>query len=924
MTLTGEDDWRKGTSNHPLPTYGLPLGLDALTSGIGGSDSSSSTVTTTSYGSSGCGSVWGTPTTSLSGSPPTSYFIPPHTPTSLNSACSFLTSFPSTTVTIPSNLWRSKTPILQRYAVDSTSTPTSNMGDRLHPIHPIGRTYPPKPNINHPPFPPAIATVILPALVPRLTLLLPLVELNIFLQVSKQHLASMAQSGALKALAVRHPRDNNSSNNNNNNTINSNISYNREGGGGGKQRGKERGGKEGTLTTGGKNDGSRMTGTTYTPTSSCNSYDSSCSRPHPLSSILSRFQTGLQLLRVADLRVLPATLDALNQGLLPRLSHLSLTNLNLPDDELGRLSSLLGTRWYNTNSTDPSPPPAFLLPHLECLDLSGNRFGDVGLISLASQLLGMGGLPRLTTLNLGANGLTHSGHALLALAAAFEARGREGRKEGGMGGQGQGQCVGLKKLVLGAWVWDRTSPFAVCTNSHEPQQPQQPQQPQGPYFPPLTSIHDHPLHRLLLCLAPSLEELDLTHASLLPSELQALAEAWRRVPPPSPQLSLFSSPLFSPRVPLRVLRLSLAHRPAQKGNSSGNNLNVHNHDKEEDEEEKRREGGLNSLMSAFKEGIAPFLHTLDMSHGRLHGLPVLSLAEALQQNALPLLRHLRLAHTHLTSHSFSLLVRAICTANPPLFPHSLPFSGKGLSLEALLLEDNPQLGHTGLQVLSQCLQEGGLASLRTLNLNGSKCADSGLRELSRVLDGGAPAASSLQHIYLDDCSITGEGVAWLGGALVRGRLCNLVSLSLARNHGVGEEGVRYLVKFLEEMGGRCRLNMIDLRWTNMGVGGADALSQVLEGGSCPALSLAMLAQGGAQGTSWSFETRKSLHRVRGVLLSRVLEGKALEMALAVGESAGEKKEGKEGGVGLLRAERMSRRQQRQMQQRAGLPRVVCI
>lgn len=99
-------------------------------------------------------------------------------------------------------------------------------------------------------------------------------------------------------------------------------------------------------------------------------------------------------------------------------------------------------------------------------------------------------------------------------------------------------------------------------------------------------------------------------------------------------------------------------------------------------------------------------------------------------------------------------------------------------------------------------------------------ADSGLRELSRVLDGGAPAASSLQHIYLDDCSITGEGVAWLGGALVRGRLSNLESLSLARNDGVGEEGVRYLVKFLEEMGGRCRLNMIDLRWTNMGVGGA--------------------------------------------------------------------------------------------------------
>jgi hypothetical protein len=99
-------------------------------------------------------------------------------------------------------------------------------------------------------------------------------------------------------------------------------------------------------------------------------------------------------------------------------------------------------------------------------------------------------------------------------------------------------------------------------------------------------------------------------------------------------------------------------------------------------------------------------------------------------------------------------------------------------------------------------------------------ADSGLRELSRVLDGGAPAAFSLRHLHLDDCSITGEGMAWLGGALARGSLLNLESLSLARNDGVGEEGVRYLVRFLEEMGGRCKLKTIDLRWTNMGVGGA--------------------------------------------------------------------------------------------------------
>ena len=89
-----------------------------------------------------------------------------------------------------------------------------------------------------------------------------------------------------------------------------------------------------------------------------------------------------------------------------------------------------------------------------------------------------------------------------------------------------------------------------------------------------------------------------------------------------------------------------------------------------------------------------------------------------------------------------------------------------------------------------------------------------------MLDGGAPVALSLQHLHLNDCLISGEGIAWLGGTLARGSLSKLESLSLARNEGVGEEGVRYLVRFLMELGGGCKLKMIDLRWTNMGVGGA--------------------------------------------------------------------------------------------------------
>ena len=704
MTLTGSrtpspDDWRKDITSTPPPGPGLPPGFSAFMRGSsssgsssGSSDSSGSTATTTPYSSTGSGSVWGTPTTSLSGFPPTSYLVPPRTPSSSassSSASPALSSLSSTATTLPSNPLSTNL-IPQQHA----STPSTTMTGSPLPIRPIGRTHPPLPNPNHPPFPPAIATVILPALVPRLTLLLPLVEVNIFLQVSKRHLASMTQSGALKALAVRQPRDNNK---------------NKEGGGGGgKQEGKEGGGgkegKEGSPTT-----TPAAAPTLVTTTSSSSS--SSRSKQHPLLSLLSRYQKGLQSLRVADLRVFPATLYAMHQGLLPLLLHLSLTNLTLPDDELARLSSLLGSP--RVNSTNPSLPPALLLPHLESLDLSGNRFGDAGLVNLAEQLLGRGGLPRFNTLNLGANGLTHTGHALLALAAAFEAR----RKEGGRGGQGT--CVGLKRLVLGAWVWDRASPFAVTYASRQQQQQQR------PFSPSLSSIHQHPLHRLLLCLTPTLEELDLSNASLLPDELQALAEAWRRAPPPSLFPSLFSSP-SPPRVSLRVLRLSLAHSPAQDGSSSSSS-NHNDEDKEEekkkkeDEEEEGCEGGLHSVMSAFKEGLTPSLHTLDLSHGHLRGLPILSLAEALQQNALPLLRHLRLAHVNLTSHNFSRLVRAIRTANPPFLPPFLPPSCNGLPLESLLLELNPLLGEAGVQALALSMQEGGLASLRTLNLNGSKC-----------------------------------------------------------------------------------------------------------------------------------------------------------------------------------------------------------
>jgi hypothetical protein len=202
-----------------------------------------------------------------------------------------------------------------------------------------------------------------------------------------------------------------------------------------------------------------------------------------------------------------------------------------------------------------------------------------------------------------------------------------------------------------------------------------------------------------------------------------------------------------------------------------------------------------------------------------------------------------------------------------------------------------------IQVLALCIREGTLPQLQALNLDGAQArpssdgdsacvviftinlqtqpplhkqgGDTGLRELSLALESLAAAPTTttalaapttkplpLRSLSLAGNALKAEGVAWLGRAVTAGALPKLESLSLANNPGIGEDGHRYLAAFLRQpppppgLSG-CKLKALDLRWTEMGVAGAQALAGAIEAGACQALERLSLTQvGETTGRVW--------------------------------------------------------------------------
>ena len=153
-------------------------------------------------------------------------------------------------------------------------------------------------------------------------------------------------------------------------------------------------------------------------------------------------------------------------------------------------------------------------------------------------------------------------------------------------------------------------------------------------------------------------------------------------------------------------------------------------------------------------------------------------------------------------------------------------------------------------------------------MNGTKGGDTGLRELSRIMEGGTVVSTTLKQLHLNDCDIGPQGrsvsrvplafillatwgdsipspptgIAWLGGAFARGGCPALEELYLSKNEKLGAEGIRYLATALRDAGSRCQLRILDIRWTEMGLPGAECLAIAFQSHACPKLEVLHMMQ----------------------------------------------------------------------------------
>lgn len=86
------------------------------------------------------------------------------------------------------------------------------------------------------------------------------------------------------------------------------------------------------------------------------------------------------------------------------------------------------------------------------------------------------------------------------------------------------------------------------------------------------------------------------------------------------------------------------------------------------------------------------------------------------------------------------------------------------------------------------------------------------------------------------------GIGWLACAFARGGCPALEELYLAKNEKIGAEGIGHLATGLRKAGTYCQLRILDIRWTEMGVHGAECLAIAFQGQSCPKLEVLHMMQ----------------------------------------------------------------------------------
>ncbi|XP_076836000.1 NACHT, LRR and PYD domains-containing protein 3-like [Brachyhypopomus gauderio] len=247
------------------------------------------------------------------------------------------------------------------------------------------------------------------------------------------------------------------------------------------------------------------------------------------------------------------------------------------------------------------------------------------------------------------------------------------------------------------------------------------------------------------------------------------------------------------------------------------------------------EEGYAALSSALRSNPSSHLRELNLNHNK-PGVSGLKQISALLEDPHCRLEKLHLSYCSITEECCAALCSALMS-NPSShlrelnLDHNKPGDSGVKQLSALLEDPHctletlhlPDCGITeeGCAALSSALRSNPSSHLRELNLTHNKPGGSGVKQLSALLE---DPHCKLEKLDLSVCSITEEGCAVLASALRSNPSSYLRELNLYRNEP-GDSGVKQLSALLEDP--HCTLEKLDLSVCNITEEGCAALCSAL-------------------------------------------------------------------------------------------------
>ncbi|XP_076835956.1 NACHT, LRR and PYD domains-containing protein 3-like isoform X3 [Brachyhypopomus gauderio] len=247
------------------------------------------------------------------------------------------------------------------------------------------------------------------------------------------------------------------------------------------------------------------------------------------------------------------------------------------------------------------------------------------------------------------------------------------------------------------------------------------------------------------------------------------------------------------------------------------------------------EEGCATLCSALRSNPSPHLRELNLNQNKPGDLGVKQLSALLEDP------HCKLEKLHLSNCSITEDgCAALCSAlrsNPSSHLRELNLTynkpgDSGVKQLSALLKDphckleilelhNCSITEEGCTALSSALKSNPSSHLRELNLNHNKPGDSGVKQLSALLE---DPHCKLEKLQMSNCSIPDEGCAALCSALRSNPSTHLRELNL-NNNEPGHTGVKQLSALLEDP--HCKLEKLHLSGCNIAEEGCVALASAL-------------------------------------------------------------------------------------------------